>query len=776
MASVWEAVNGMGYESSAEADVIVAAPTEKGHMYHARLEEVATRDLEDVGTLYVASGRFRVGTVGHYRGRVQSNLYDIIDLPFDFDLKSYVHKDEEAIWAQPYEETEREIEALAADVLEAMSAIRLSPFTISSTGYGVLARVRVASPFRRRIEDLRNLQAHYIQSINRFYGAGFCDKQVGDAGTRLTRVVGSYNEKADTPRPVRLLHQGDELFDPTGIPIIRRPQRTEEIPEPTTLAKDVKEKLTDALAEFWSDGYRHQYALGAAGLMAKSGVTERDAVDIVREAAYDDPELDDRERAVHTTYDSVRSGRPVAGFSLLVGADGSGTAATDLFINLLADHARATERRFIAQRPRNHAPRDENGHLRAGDDHADPPSRREVERVAGDAPPQETHSVKEIPRSCVTGWWQDYLRLVAPTTSSPDIYHLAAILTVAGTMVGRRIGGYLGENQWPILHTVLVGETGLTKKDTAMNRALATMMHSERGSFHNMFTVLSGVGSAEALADQLGTSNVLLRLSEFSGFLHKARQPATANLRPMITELWNCGPEYSLITRGNPIRIQNPTMSLLAAIPPETLTREMTGEDIQSGFANRLLFVYGTGKQAIARPPQPNWEELGLLASEMRELIASYAPGTVLPFSQQAGDYYDEWFYDFVRRSYLTELERQMAQRVPAYVVRVALLYAIADGADEIGLSHAEAGREYVLHVFDQSAPHTRGWGANDEARLGAAILSLVTTGEHEGVARSTIDRTFSEVYGSSIVGRTLDALRNNGRIDIDPIGVVRIA
>lgn len=759
MVSVWEAVEAMGYESSREADVVLAAP-HGGGMIHATLSEVGARKIEDIGTLYVASGRFKTGTITRHRGRSAANLYDIIDLPFDFDLTAYTGRTDEQIWDQPYEETEAEINALAEDVLEAMSAIRLPPFQICNTGYGVLARVRVASPFRTRVEDLRKLQSHYVESINRFYGSGFCDKQVSDAGTRLTRVVGSYNEKTDVPREVRIIHQGEELFDPSGVPIVRRPVRHEPIPEERPLAPDVRRELVNLLAEAWEDGYRHQLALGAAGMMARAGVPERTALEIIREAGGEDREHRDRERAVHTTYDNLRSGRPISGYMSLAGlsAGREGQSFRDRFGEWLSPRYREES---VGGREFHHRPSaDGKSTLRS----APLPRSQEVSVELGVA-----H--ERLPETINRGWYRDYLDLVSPTTSSPDIYHLASILTVTGIMVGRRIGAYLGENQWPILHTVLVGETGLTKKDTAMNRAIGTMLTSVNGSFNNFFTTLAGVGSAEALADQLGQSNVLLRLSEFSGFLHKARQPATANLRPMITELWNCGPEYSLLTRGNPTRITNPTMALLAAIPPETLTREMGSEDVQSGFANRLLFVFGTGKEAIARPPSPNWASLGDLASEMRELILGYAPGTVLPFSREAGRAYDEWFYDFVKITYLTELERQMAQRVPAYVVRIALLYAIAEGADEIGLDHVAAGRDFTTLVFTTSAPHTRSWGASPEARLASAILSFV--GE-AGRPRADIDRAFSELYGPIIVGRTLTSLRDNGRIEFDSIGFVR--
>lgn len=732
--------------------------------------------LHEIGTLYVASGRFVAGSVTRGRGRIAANLYDIVDLPFDFDLTAYTGRTDEQIWDQPYDETQNEVDALAADVLEAMSAIRLPPFVICNTGYGVLARVRVAAPFRTRVADLRALQSHYVESINRFYGEGFCDKQVSDAGTRLIRVVGSYNEKADTPREVRVIYQGEALFDPTGVPIIRRPVKVDPIPTEHPLDPERKRALVAILSEMWVDGYRHQLALGASGMMAKSGVPERTALDIIREAGGEDREYRDRERAVHTTYDHVRSGRPVGGFTLLAGYAGDESAARDID-GCLVDHRREGERVFGAAYHRDQETDRREGRAGGNAEQLRPaplpqPVVREVELVSGEAS-RKVGRDGNVVSAIAQGWWGDYLDLVSPTTSSPDIYHLASILTVVGAMVGRRIGGYLGENQWPILHTVLVGETGLTKKDTAMNRALGTMTYSANGSFNNFFTTLAGVGSAEALADQLGTSNVLLRLSEFSGFLHKARQPATANLRPMITELWNCGPEYSLLTRGNPTRIRNPTMAMLAAIPPETLAREMGSEDVQSGFANRLLFVFGTGKQAISRPPSPNWASLGDLASEMRELILSYAPGTVLQFSRQAGTFYDEWFYQFVQRVYLTELERQMAQRVPAYVVRVAILYAIAEGADEIGLEHIRCARDYVTHVFDTSSPHTRSWGATDEARLAAAILNFVGEG---GRARSDFDRAFSEMYGPTVVGRTITALRDNGRLDIDAIGFVRLS
>lgn len=744
MATIGDAVQGLGYETTPAASVILARPDDKGRWRHAPLETVANRPLASHPTLYVATGRFRHNSVSLYRGRTAENLVDITDIPLDFDLSSFTGQHDEAIWAQPYDETLAALSALAEDVTEVLRACRIPFFCSLLTGYGLLYLVRVASPFRHDIAHIRGVHDHLVGTINRYAGMTLADPGVKDAGTRIIRVPGSLNQKASSlgieDRPVSILEMREELFNPTAIKILRPIQREAIIPETKTLPPALRNELVQIMRSCWTEGYRHNVALGMAAMWMKAGIGFQDAMQIMMSGADGDDELRDRQRAVQTTYESGGVGRPISGYYTLKRS--IPPPALDALDALLTEFAQSTSRVFQVTA---------------------------AERQPEPEPIKPTIP-DSLPKVLTSGWFGDYLSIVAPTTSAPDIYHLASILTVVGAMIGRRVGVFLGEPQYPILHTILVGETGSTKKDTAMNRAVGAMYDSGSQAWQNLFTLVRGVGSAEALSDVIANNTTLLQLSEFTAFLHKARQPTTANLLPMVTELWNCGGEYSLITRGNPVRIQNPTMALLGGIPPETLAHDMSAREVESGFANRLLLVFGKGKPILARPPQPDKAALGDLRRVMRDVILSYYPGTILEFSPDAGERFDAWFYAFSGASYLTEVERQIAQRVPSQVVRVACLYAVSEGNDAIALADIEAGIVFVEQAFQDARRHVVSWGANDEARLSESILAMLHIKEQP---RAHIDAAFSPVFGPTTVSRTLEAMRANGRIAIDATGVV---
>ena len=79
--------------------------------------------------------------------------------------------------------------------------------------------------------------------------------------------------------------------------------------------------IIDAVSTAWTEGNRHDLALALAGWCAGHSVPEDSARSIVDElAAGDDPlERVDRIRAVRDTYDAIRNGEPVRGWSALSG-------------------------------------------------------------------------------------------------------------------------------------------------------------------------------------------------------------------------------------------------------------------------------------------------------------------------------------------------------------------------------------------------------------------------------------------------------------------------
>lgn len=115
------------------------------------------------------------------------------------------------------------------------------------------------------------------------------------------------------------------------------------------LGDGIAKSLALALSASYSKGQRHQVVLAFAGYAAKRHLPREAALCAIEELAANDDELDDRLRAVEDTYDRVRQGSDVKGYSDLAAL----VAAEDLasLRDLLGDKSAA-----IASAPAHVAP------------------------------------------------------------------------------------------------------------------------------------------------------------------------------------------------------------------------------------------------------------------------------------------------------------------------------------------------------------------------------------------------------------------------------------
>jgi len=123
------------------------------------------------------------------------------------------------------------------------------------------------------------------------------------------------------------------LLDAFGVPLAdKTPNEPNTQPENQTvngtLSFEQKQALKAILVPHWVEGQRHELALGFAGLLAKSGIAQDDALALLREIADEakDNEWKDRERALQDTFDRLWRGETVIGFKRLEEIVGERTA------------------------------------------------------------------------------------------------------------------------------------------------------------------------------------------------------------------------------------------------------------------------------------------------------------------------------------------------------------------------------------------------------------------------------------------------------------------
>ena len=727
--------------------------TVKTSVLHSTLSQSGERDVEGLQEAYFTLGLYKEGAIHPGGGRKAENAVACQEIVFDADLKDYLGRPDHEIWALAQDEIDGYIQSLVQDAQDVFQRAGVPIHRVVYTGYGIAAYVRIAEEDQERLSDISAVHKALISRINTLFGSVLVDPAVSDPSTRFTRIPGSLNAKGAEPRRVRVISSSPGVAELGGFnvevghdscPVLSRTEtRTLELSE---------EQLDDivlALARGYAEGNRNAVSLGVPAWLAKSGVSCEQAYTIVERVAADDEELDNRLDAVRRTYQRWESGLSVSGYQALLRWLPS--SVRDVIATHLDPFGGVTV--TVGGTGRSHP------------------------EVLIEPAVEERSTYVAAPGSSYYGWFGEYRNLMTPCTSSADIYHLAASLVYAGATLGKRAHLYQAQRHHPNMMAVLVGETGRAKKDTAAKfaREFFDLQDTARGTLMSPkgYDVLFGLSTSEGLLQWMQKTgpNVVLHTSEFNTLINKARRDSSGDLLLTMTKMWDAPEQLDLPTRKDPLSVRDPFFSLLGTVTPHILQRDMKVEDIESGFANRVLWVFGEGKGYIASPPEPD-------SYEKKRLMAEFLNATEAAIDENHGifkrdahaeDLWADWAEYVFDRSYNNDDERFMAERLEGNATRIALLFAATDGTSRITDRHLCAAIDFVETCYQNVRIESRMWGANEQAKIEASILAMLRQKPRTYVE---IVRQLSR-YGSVILRNSITALREMEMLETKPDGML---
>lgn len=465
------------------------------------------------------------------------------------------------------------------------------------------------------------------------------------------------------------------------------------------LTDDELATLIEAVRAARTPGQMHHVDVAWGGICAKNDVPEDQAAHVI------DVLSDGETKALNSVRDSYRRW-----------ANGGDLSAYQDLRVLMPPDALATvdgifRQRFEARQPRIVTP----GRAR--------------KLVAGSGPDTAIDTFPAPPPEVFHGWFGGYLELVSDTTEAPDQFHLASALTIIGAYAGRRAYTKLASGKvYPNNYTVLVGNSSESKKDTAISRAWNMALDPEwaRTRTNLPYVERNGVASAEAFIKGLSTnSNVIIRMSEFSEVLANARRKGTTTILTMLMKAWDTPPQLSNDSLANPALALNPFVSMLAGTQPDVLAQDLTDTDISSGFANRILFVPGSGKGPNPWPDEVDERKLHAHWIKVRHNIMAYSEGDYVPVNRtpQVKDLWEQ-FYMVPRGD--SPVERTLAQRHQVMALKVALIYAITDCSKTIEFEHLSRAISFIDWMWSCVRPLSGSWAVPKEEKLFERMIKLL--------------------------------------------------
>lgn len=308
------------------------------------------------------------------------------------------------------------------------------------------------------------------------------------------------------------------------------------------------------------------------------------------------------------------------------------------------------------------------------------------------------------------------VKAIEPHTEADPAAILLHLITGVGMLAGRgpvvRVPG--GEHH--ARHFVcIVGETSNARKGTAAGHAKEILREVAEGFDALTLSGLStGEGLIAAVCDPV-TEHVVTRKG--SPEYVAVEKPGVDDKRLYILEpefgriLAVCGRDNNTLshvartawdgdvlrvrTRGNPITATGAHICIVGHITIDELRQRLATVDVYNGFANRFSFhIVGTGKVL----PFGGAVTLPAAAIEaLRRGIEASLGDREFQIEGEARGLWEVAYRDF-RSAQVGPLGAVLARRAQM-VLRYALTYAVADGADAIRLPHLSAGLALVEHA-----------------------------------------------------------------------------
>ena len=332
------------------------------------------------------------------------------------------------------------------------------------------------------------------------------------------------------------------------------------------------------------------------------------------------------------------------------------------------------------------------------------------------------------------GFAGELVRTIEPHTEADPAALLLQFLVVFGNMVGRK-RYYLIESDrhYQNLYTALVGDTSEGRKGTALGRikAVVRVVDPDFVKKNMRGGLSSGEGLIHAVRDPttkwdaekkieievdhgVEDKRLMIVEPEFASVLSVMERSGNT-ISPMLRNGWDLG-LLATLTRAVPLTATDAHLSAIFHITKDELKARLTRTDIANGFANRILFAYVKRSKELPFGGDLSDSEIFDLGQRLQNIV-DVATGNVLvtgcaqpPERLTMTDAARaEWAcgYSALSRG-RPGLLGAVTSRAAPQALRLALIFALLDKADQIDIAHLKAGLAVWTYCDEFGSLHLR--------------------------------------------------------------------
>ncbi|MGE4131901.1 MAG: hypothetical protein AB7F86_09695 [Bdellovibrionales bacterium] len=331
-----------------------------------------------------------------------------------------------------------------------------------------------------------------------------------------------------------------------------------------------------------------------------------------------------------------------------------------------------------------------------------------------------------------------FVKAIEPCTESDSAALLIQFLAAFGNAIGRK--AYIeieADKHYCNLFCVIVGESAKGRKGTSLGHIKRLFSQVDADWWDNCKAsgLTSGEGIASAVRDPLPfdptdpdakpekprDKRLLAVETEFAAVL-RASQREGNTLSSAMRDSWDHG-DLRTLTKKDPVKATGAHVSFIGHITKVELNRYLSHTDIFNGFGNRFIWMASKRSKLLPLGGKPNAETMLSLRSELAGAIERAKLRGIVALAPETERLYAELYMELAKEK--PGLVGVLTSRAEPIILRLALIYALLDSAQEVQADHLRSAVA-VWQYAEQSVEYIFGGSTGDKTadRILAALES----------------------------------------------------
>ncbi|WP_265593695.1 DUF3987 domain-containing protein [Verrucomicrobium sp. BvORR034] len=372
-----------------------------------------------------------------------------------------------------------------------------------------------------------------------------------------------------------------------------------------------------------------------------------------------------------------------------------------------------------------------------------------AEEAASDGSQPTARSGPEFPETALHGPLGDLVRTILPCTEADPAALLVQLLAGVGNLIGP--SPYFvadSAKHRGNLFAIVTGRTAKARKGTSWQQVRHVLQDLDADWLAKR--VKSGVVSGEGIAQVFepgGDRRLLLLEGEFAQVLQVIRREGST-VSALLRQAWD-GQRIAVLRRKDSVEVDDAHISMIGHITLAELHRLLAGVEVSNGLANRCLWVHADRSKLL--PEGGSVPDTTAHLQELRRAIRTARARNELRRDENARQLWREIY------GRLSEPPAgragEVLSRSEAQVMRLALLYALMDGASTIAYDHLTAAlalwdycEASAMFIFTAEEINPRAARVLAALKDGPMSLSGLNALFHRNLSQQALKQLLSEL------------------------------